>query len=126
MGGSEFLYWREQSRRKADVAFGSVPVEDQVFSTLQKRGEVVERQESDVTLREQLTRKHASDDPAARVGTEDTTADGFNAAISAPVSTKAGGRVWSLYFVAPPPAATTITALRAAYPCQLLVSCVAS
>lgn len=67
----------------------------------------------------ELARKHKGEAEARKEGTEDTTADGFDGKMLAPVTTKAGGRVWSVYFAAP--GGAKVGGLHAAYPCQLLV-----
>ena len=65
----------------------------------------------------ELARRHPGDGagPQNFLG---TTADSYDNNTFAPLTTRAGGRVWSAYFAAPDGA---VAALHAAYPCQILV-----
>ena len=66
----------------------------------------------------ELARAHPGDDPASRQGTEGTSAAGFDTKRFAPLTTKAGSRIWSLYFAAPE---KDVVAMHASYPCQMLI-----
>ena len=71
----------------------------------------------------ELARAHVSDDPTqnAQMQMEDSDAEEYLPREYQPVTTKAGGRLWSISFAAPNSQAAEVSGLRAAYPFQLLV-----
>mmetsp|Transcript_11957 Transcript_11957/g.35944 ORF Transcript_11957/g.35944 Transcript_11957/m.35944 type:complete len:831 (+) Transcript_11957:68-2560(+) len=66
----------------------------------------------------ELARKHPGDEPASRKGTRGTSAEGFDADKYAPLTTKAGSRIWSVYWASE---GGSVAAVHAAYPCQILL-----
>ena len=66
----------------------------------------------------ELARRHPGDEPGPE-GRRGTSAENYDARKFAPLTTRAGGRVWSAYFATP--GGEDVCALHAAYPCQILV-----
>ena len=70
----------------------------------------------------ELARSHTGDDPRQNAEVaEDSTAEDYSMREYQPVTTKAGGRLWSISLAAPSTSGVDMTGLRAAYPFQLLV-----
>ena len=65
----------------------------------------------------ELARRHPGDG-AGPPSFPGSTADSYDNNTFAPLTTRAGGRVWSAYFAVPD---GSVAALHAAYPCQILV-----
>ena len=65
----------------------------------------------------ELARAHPGDGAAPQTF-PGTTAESYDNRAFAPLTTRAGGRVWSVYYAAPDGG---VAALNAAYPCQILV-----
>ena len=65
----------------------------------------------------ELARRHPGDEPGRAVA--GTSAKHYDGRKFAPLTTRAGGRVWSAYFATP--GGEDVCALHAAYPCQVLV-----